>query len=416
MLHTKVKYISIVVSVSLLLAACGQDVSSTQGAGFDDGINDDNTTTNFNQLALITSLTDNVISPTFERFKTEADKQTNAITAYCESENSLADNATEQGSVDQAKSNAQVQWRATMNVWQQAELMLLGPLLEDDGLLRNKIYSWPNVNSCGVDYDVIFFNENNVNGQPYNITLRTASRKGLDALEYLLFNDNLAHSCPANVTAPIGWSNFTDSKRKTTRCNYAVEVAKDIVTNADSLLAQWNTTDGYANRLKQAGTTGSIFANEHDAVNKLSDTLFYVDSFTKDEKLATPIGLFANSCGSSVCIEDVESPYSKHSLTNIKNNVLAFEKLFNGDSGIGFSDYLIDVGSITTATEMQTNITKVLTTIDQISTSLSSTLENTPEQAEQIHTEVKNITDQLKADFITSLALELPATSAGDND
>ena len=414
MLHTKVKYISIAISASLLLAACGQDVSSTQGDGFDTGDNT-NTTTDFNQLALITSLTDNVISPTFENFKTEAQNQSDSITTYCESEYSFADNTIDQTTLNEAKNNAQAQWRATMNVWQQAELMQLGPLFEDDNLLRNKIYSWPNVNTCGVDYDVIFFNEGTVNGQPYNITLRTVSRKGLDALEYLLFNENLAHSCETTA-APISWSNFTDTERKTARCDYAVEVAEDIVNNADSLLAQWNTTDGYANQLKQAGTEGSIFTTDHDAVNTLSDALFYIDTFTKDEKLATPIGLLANSCGSSACPEDVESPYSKHSLTNIKNNVLAFEKLFTGNNGIGFNDYLIDVGDTSTATTIQVNITKALTTIDQISTSLSNTLENTPAQAQQIHTEVKDITDQLKADFITSLALELPATSAGDND
>ena len=65
---------------------------------------------------------------------------------------------------------------------------------------------------------------------------------------------------------------------------------------------------------------------------------------------------------------------------------------------------------------MQANITKALTAIDQLTTSLAVALENTPEQVEQIHTDVKDITDQLKTDFITSLALELPATSAGDND
>lgn len=414
MLHTTVKYLSIAISSALLLAACGQGTSSTQGDDFDSGSNNNNTTTDFNQVALITSLTDNVISPTFERFKTEAAKQTEAITAYCENEQTFANNTTDQTALDTAKNNARAQWRTTMNVWQQAEMMQLGPLFIDDNLLRDKIYSWPNVNTCGVDYDVVFFNGGTVNGQPYDITLRTASRKGLDALEYLLFNDNLASSC--DTVPPIEWSSFTDTERKIARCSYATEVASDIVTNADTLLAQWNNTDGYAEQLKQAGTTGSIFTTDHEAVNRLSDALFYIDSFTKDEKLATPVGLLANSCGTSVCPEDVESPYSQHSLANIQNNLIAFEKLFTGESGVGFSDYLIDVGDTITATEMQTDITNVLTTISNIDTTLSATLEDTPEQVEQIHSEVKEITDKLKADFITSLALELPATSAGDND
>jgi predicted lipoprotein len=415
-LHTKVKLLSIVVTTSILLAACNENVSSTQGEDFNGGNN--NTDTNFNQLALIASLTDDVISPTFESFKIEADTQYQSVMAYCESEKSFANNTAEQTSVDQARLDAQEKWRSTINIWQQAELMQIGPLQEDSNLLRNNIYSWPTVSSCGVDFDVTFFREGIVNGQPYDINFRTASRKGLDALEYLLFNENLESSCEAN-TEPTIWSSFTDSERKIARCEYAVEVAQDIDNNADILLAEWNTSDGYAAQLKEAGTAGSIFPTDHDAVNAISDALFYLDSFTKDEKLAIPLGILLNQCGSVPCPEEVESLLSMHSLTNIQNNLLAFEKLFNGsdnEGAVGFNDYLIDVGGTITSEEMQANITKALAAIDQLTTSLAEALENTPEQVEQIHTDVKDITDQLKTDFITSLALELPATSAGDND
>lgn len=416
MLHTKAKLLSVIVSTALLLTACNQDVSSSQGEDFNSGSGGENTNTDFNQLALITSLTDNIISPTFEEFKVEAQKQQELVASYCSSEYSFAENTLEQSALDQAKNNAKEQWRSTMNIWQQAELMQLGPLLEDDNLLRNNIYSWPTVSTCGVDFDVMFFKDGTVNGQAYDISFRTVSRKGLDALEYLLFNENLEHSCETSA-APTGWNNLTNTERKTARCDFAVEVAKDIVNNADILLTQWNTTQGYATQLKQAGTSNSLFTTEHDAVNAISDALFYIDSFTKDEKLAIPLGLLANKCGSSVCPEDVESPHSNHSLTNIKNNLLAFQKLFAGsETSIGFNDYLVDVGSTTTATEIQTKITKALASIEQINSSLATTLENEPDQVEQIHTDVKDITDQLKADFITSLALELPATSAGDND
>lgn len=417
MFHTKAKILSVVMSSSLLLTACNQDVSSSQGKDFGDQSSVD-TTTDFNQLALITSLTDHVITPTFESFKVEAQKQQALINAYCESERSFSDNNTEQTILTQAKNSAQAQWRSTMNVWQQAELMRLGPLLADDNLLRNKIYSWPNVNTCGVDYDVMFFNNGTVNGQAYDIALRIPSRKGLDALEYLLFNENLEHSCETSA-APTGWNNFTPAQRKVARCNYATEVASDVLNNADDLLNQWNDPDGYAEKLKQAGALNSIFATKHDAVNTLSDALFYIDSISKDEKLAIPLGLLANKCGSVACPEEVESGLSKHSLTNIKYNLLAFQKLFTGSDNaqaLGFTDYLIDVGSTSTATEMQTNITKALAIIDQQTASLADTLANKPEQAEEIHGNVKDITDQLKTDFITSLALELPATSAGDND
>ncbi|WP_338324750.1 hypothetical protein [Pseudoalteromonas phenolica] len=37
-------------------------------------------------------------------------------------------------------------------------------------------------------------------------------------------------------------------------------------------------------------------------------------------------------------------------------------------------------------------------------------------KVEHTHAKVKDITDQFKHDFINKLALELPKTSAGDND
>ena len=412
MLYIKNKLFVFALLFLFLLSACNQETSSSAGEGYNP---DKDTNTQFNQLALITNLTDNVISPAYQTFLTQAERQTQLVQDYCQAEKNILDQTGEQQAVLTAIDAAQVQWRNTMAAWQQAELMLLGPLLEQDGLLRNNIYSWPIQNSCAVDYDVLYFQTGEVNGKPYDITQRTPSRKGLGALDYLLFNQDLNHSCDASF-APAGWSNQTEQNKRVARCNFATEVASDIQNNAEMLVQQWLALDGYANKLKQAGTTGNEFNTEHDAVNRISDALFYLDSSTKDGKLATPLGIFANECGSTACPQTVESKYSQNSLANILNNLIGFEKLLTGNGGLGFTDYLLDVGDDSTATEMANNVTNTINAINQVDSSLANELTNNPEQIEQIHNNVKNITDQLKTDFITSLALELPATSAGDND
>jgi len=411
-LHSKPKLLSLAIVATLALSACNQDTSSSAGPDFSQ---DKDTNTDFNQLALITNLTDNVISPTFEAFQGQAQLQTTAVSDYCGAEQAFANEAIDEQALTLAKEAAQTQWRAAMDVWQQAELMLLGPLLDQDGLLRNKIYSWPNVKTCSVDYDVVYFRSGTVNGAPYDIAKRTPSRKGMAALDYLLFNQDLRHSCDAGAPPP-DWNNLSDTERKIARCRFAEEVAKDIENNATSLVQQWLASDGYANKLKQAGTAGSGFASEHEAVNRISDAMFYLDTATKDGKLAIPLGLQANSCGSSACPEAVESRFSQHSLNNIINNLIGFEKLLTGQDGIGFTDYLIDVGGESTANEMTAGVTQALSTVNAMENSMAQTLAEDPAKIEQTHTEVKAITDKLKADFITSLALELPATSAGDND
>ena len=54
---------------------------------------------------------------------------------------------------------------------------------------------------------MVNFRLGEVNGQPYDIANRTPSRRGVAALEYLLFNEELNHSCTTS-TLPENWDNL----------------------------------------------------------------------------------------------------------------------------------------------------------------------------------------------------------------
>lgn len=404
--------LSLAVSTAFLVSACGESTSSSSGPDF--GTTPTSETT-FNQKALLANLTDNIITPTFEQFSSVAAAQVPVITAYCQMENNAVQGNATSEQVKAARNAAKAAWRNTMNVWQQAEVMKLGPLAENDGLLRDKIYSWPVVNSCSVDFEVVNFKAGSVNGKPYKIANRTPSRRGLAALEYLLFNEQLNHSCTSS-TQPDNWNNQTDDYRKVARCEFAAEVARDINQSAQELNTAWTGNNGFANTLKTAGAIGNKFSTELEAINRISDGMFYLDTFTKDGKLATPLGLLANTCGSQACPEVVESVYAHHSVVNIENNLLAFQKLLTGEKGIGFTHYLIDAGDKTTANTMSTDAQQVIDNVKAYKDTLAVTLVNNEAQVTKTHADVKKITDKLKVDFITSLSLKLPATSAGDND
>ncbi|MCJ8293064.1 MAG: imelysin family protein [Colwellia sp.] len=414
------KLISVALASVFIISACGEDTSSSSGEGFN---NSQDTNTDFDQGKLITSIVDKVITPTYQQFSSVASSQQQAISNYCAQESALALGNSSETLVNDAKMLAVESWRTAMNSWQQAEMMQFSQFLIDGGL-RNNIYSWPTQNTCGVDLDVTYFKAGSVNGQPYNIATRTASRKSMVALEYLLFNDNLAHSCTGS-TKPDSWDNQTEQYRKIARCEFASEVAGDIENNAEELLTAWLGSDGnggYAAKLKSAGNVGSDFATQHDAVNKLSDAIFYLDKYTKDGKLAKPLGLFANECGAQACPESVESKYANHSVTNITNNLQALKMFMQGSltadetDALGFSHYLIDVGDKITADNINEGVALAIEDTKNYQTSLAATLATDPDKVLATHGEVKNITDKLKSDFITSLALELPKTSAGDND
>lgn len=399
-------------AVCIGITACGESTSSTQGTQFGQGASNPTTPTDtFNQTLLLESLTDNVIVPTYSNFVDYASQQHTAIQGYCQAVEAQSSD------IETTKTQAQQAWRNAMAGWQIAEVMQIGPLLENSASLRNKIYSWPNVSTCAVDQDVVLAQQ-----ADYQIANRTSSRKGLDAIEYLLFSQNLDHSCTVFGTEPQGWSQLSEQERSSARCQFAQLAAQEIMNNADELLTAWEgdgSQAGFADTFKLAGQPDNVFLDVHDAVNDVSDALFYIDTLTKDAKLATPLGLFANDCGLEPCVENVESRLAFNSLANVISNIQGLNLIFLGgedDQAIGFDDYLIDVGDQDTADTMRADLAEVIQFAQSLQSSLTELLSQDPDQVQQVHDQLKDVTDNMKTDFIQSLALELPATSAGDND
>ncbi|MCU7555361.1 imelysin family protein [Alteromonas sp. ASW11-19] len=404
----KVALSAISAALILTLSGCGESTSSTTGEQYGQPQTPVNTT--FDQTALLVSLVDNAIIPTYKDFLSKAQQLQTSVDTYCAAIGTDTE-ASSRDDVHQA-------WRGSMSVWQLAEMMQLGPLSENNNALRNRIYSWPNVSTCAVDQDVVLADTD----ASYAISDRTATRKGLDALEYTLFSDDLNHTCTAFGTAPEGWNNRTEEARKTARCSYSQLAVDDLIANAETLIAEWEGDNGFGARLKNAGLPDSEYRVALEAVNDVSDSMFYLTEVTKDAKLATPIGILANDCGLSPCPQNVESQYAHHSLQNIIANLKAMRLLFTGgvaaegETTTGFNDFLVDVGDEETATRMLADLDAAIQFAESLDGSFASIVEDQTEQAETLHNRVKDVTDTLKTDFIQSLALELPATSAGDND
>lgn len=414
------KKLTLFVAASSLLTACSDNIESQSGAGFDNGIPKQGQTTNFDKQQLLIDLTEQVFLPTITGFETSSEQQLLAIKSYC---NDLKTTGSES---QELKSAAQSAWRAAMSDWQQLEVMQLGPLHDNDGALRNKIYSWPNpVNSCAVDQDVGHHEAGNISGTPYNIENRTNSRRGLDALEYLLFTNSIQHSCPNDSLAPRGWNDRPELERLIARCEFAVTAARDISNSAQQLSLAWTQDSGNQPSfsklltMQSSNTTNSKFADFDEAINHITDALFYVDKITKDAKIGQPIGLINNSCGSSECFVDIESRLSGHSLENIKANMTALLLVLEGtdpDNQTAFNDYLAAAEASGLATTMSNDINDVITFIGTFDDPFDVTVAYEPAKVQELYQKVKAVTDNLKSTFITILSLQLPASSAGDSD
>ncbi|MUH72915.1 imelysin family protein [Psychrosphaera haliotis] len=426
-MNTNLKHVKQAILIACTLsitAACSDSQDSTSGTGFSgaqSGSGSNNTT--FDKQQMVNDLVDHVYLPAIEDVLVNAQNQLVAVESYCEA---LQTNQAEDPTL---KTTAQEAWKNTMYRWQQVEMMQVGPVGTDESYLRNQIYSWPVDSQCAVDLDVSYFENGNVSGSPYDIKNRTANRKGLDALEHLLFTESLAHSCKTDSLGPKGWNDRPELERKVARCKFATEVASDLVATAGELSSAWSSENGsntiidFETSLKTANdsNSNSSFENIDAAINHLTDGLFYLDTITKDAKLGSPIGLITNSCGTSTCLNDIESNISEHSLANVQSNLEAMLLIFQGSdpaTQLAFDDYLTAVDAESLANEMRADITAAIAAIESFETegSFADAVQNNPARVQELYAQTKKVTDNLKSAFIVFLSLQLPSSSAGDAD
>lgn len=372
-------------------------------------------TDSFDRRALLASLTTNVILPVHR------DARDGAVALKAATAASLAAVAT----ADEAArlADARLAWKAAMVRWQEAEVMQLGPAgpaakYTGGRGLRDEIYSWPTVNSCRVDQEIVdaqyrdagFFDAELVNVY------------GLDALEYLLFHEGPDNTCPSQTTinASGTWAALGQAEITRRRADYADAVAERVVADMQALVSAWEPAEGnFAAQLSTAGSGGSAYGSAHGAVNELFAAMFYVELKVKDAKLAVPAGL-SPDCVATVCPEAVESRWADHSTENISANLRAFRKLFTGgapgsEASLGFDDFLVELGAPALATEMIAETDAAIAVVDSMG-SFQATLTADRAKAVAAYDAVKVLTDDLKSQFVTVLNLSVPDEGAADND
>ncbi|MEY3213717.1 MAG: hypothetical protein RIT28_4198 [Pseudomonadota bacterium] len=310
---------------------------------------------------------------------------------------------------------AQEAWRAVMSSWQRVELMQLGPLGssltalggED---LRDEVYSWPSVNPCRVDQvtadgsfaESAFFTESLVN------------TTGLDAIEHLLFAA-AENVCPAQVTpnADGAWEALGADEVARRRVAYARVLTAGVLTALDDAQARF-VDDGFSKALA-LDDPSTPYESEQQALNAVYDALFYLEIRTKDKKLATPLGL--RDCGETICPDDVEHLPSGFGGPAIAANLAGFRALYTGQDGAGVDDLLIELGHGDVNDAVIAGLNDADAAVAALGdTPLAELLANEPEKVLAAHDAVKVVTDLLKGDVATLLALQIPAEAAGDND
>ena len=125
-------------------------------------------------------------------------------------------------------------------------------------------------------------------------------------------------------------------------------------------------------------------------------------------------------CTSGLCPESLESQYAGLSTDNIRQNLLGFQGLFWGcgprASGLGFDDWLREVGASDLEQRMATALAGAQKAFDELDPPLEQAITTRPDLTRAAYDSLKKLTDLLKTEFVSALQLELPTGSETDND
>lgn len=301
-----------------------------------------------------------------------------------------------------------------MDAWQTMDLLQYGPtassLVVGGRDLRDHIYGWPLFGRCAIEegvttkaYETAAFPNSLVN------------RRGLAALDYLLFYGGTDTACAAGTPSEIAWNGLTVEQRIAGKRGYAAAAAADIQRRAITLDEAWDPAKGnFVGTMRTAGPTNATYTTQQAAIQTVGIALFYLDSTAKDLKLGEPLN---NACVSSTCLE---TPYSARAKANLRANLAAARLLLEGceagNAGLAFDDLLASVGAPQVATTLHTQLAAAQAALDAIEeTELAEALTKDVASVRALRDAVAAITTTLKTTFVTVLGFELSSVPT-DND
>jgi predicted lipoprotein len=390
-------------SIALVAAVTGAGGASGCGGG--DSARPDTPADNFDRAALLANEATNVLLPIQAAFDDKAAAVPAAIAAYCDALDAAGDVAT-------TRDATIVAWAAAVDAWHPADAALVGPAAMDMKDLREKIYAWPLRAPCGLDRDTA---SRWADPASYDVGAQPPNERSLYAIEYLMFSTATMHTCPSE---PAGWTALgADLPRA--RCRLAQAIATDVAVQAAALHAAWRSDGGnFAGKLAMAGQPGSGIASAQEGVNRVSDGLFFVDRIVKDMKLGEAAGIATNICAAvqTPCLQEVELLLSDRATFAIRANLETLQRVFTGGSGQGFDDFLRAVGQGELADRMLANLDNALAKARALPDSFVTALQTDYASVVATHVAVTAFTTDLKSQFLTVLALEIPDDVAADND
>lgn len=346
--------------------------------------NDDENVDNFDREAMLQNIAQNIILPAFADFESE--------TADLESSINNLVNDVNATNLD----NAQQAWLNAATSWNYAEIFMMGPV--DQLVLAASIQNWP-TSTAGIEESI---NTTEPINETY-ISNLGSTRKGLPAIEYLLFDFNNGDQVIIDQLA-------SSANRRA----YLQALSARLNTIAALVNEGWKADGGnYVSTF-----TSSTGKDAASSTNVLANEFLMLIEKVKNRKLGIPLG--KSSLGTQIP-ENVEARFSGESLKLMSKNLEVIEDVFlgtgtNGDL-LGYADYLnalnAEYQNQPLADVIASQITTLRQELNDITDPLKTALQTQTQQVEEAYTEAQKLVVLTKTDMMSRLGLSVTYV---DND
>lgn len=367
--HWLMSIVALAVLATSILAGCKKDKSEDPTPG--DAVT-------FDRSGLLTDFTNNVVLPGYADLVTTSDALHQAAATFADT--------PEMGTLTALRAA----WNTTMEAWMACEMFRFGPQYTDN---LNQRIAYAAVNNGLI--------ENEIAGSgPIDasyIANTGVTRKGLYALEYLLYNGDETTVLNA----------FTTGANAERRRIYVVSLSTDIATRITAIRTAW--TDG--------GYAGSFIAatqsNINGSLNILVNAWIEHIELVRRDKVQLPSGIEA---GGTPNPEAVENRLSGRSIANIRIAAEQWQRIFTS-GGSGLDDNLNAINAQyqgePLALKIRQEVDASIAACDAITVPLDDAVNSQQTQVNDLFLALKRLTVLTKVDMASQLGVII---TFSDND
>lgn len=237
----------------------------------------------------------------------------------------------------------------------------------------------------------------NIESGSYDLTaVSNRSSIGFPALDYLIFGEDIS-----DMDIII---KYVDQP---SRGVYMTDLVTQMKTNADAVVERWipNGDNYFEQFITLSGT---------DATSSLSFLVsafnLHFDAYTKNSKIGIPLGQVTSGAPEP---DKVEAFFSRESIPYAIENVAAMQSFFKGNfqgsTGIGFDEWLLELNTIYEGTLLSNVINdqfdSVLSSLDLVLDPYSSTVLDNPLEANETYERMEFLSSLLKNNMTPAMGI-----------